>query len=340
MAFQHEGHFFEITVGAIGAAADEHLLDRDFGHIGHFHHIVRHMGAGHQGFQGVQVDFHFFIIAAAFIRQPFGVVLFPSLGLQEIPYLCVRREYGSGSAHFRAHIGNGQPFRDGQGFHPFSHIFIDFAHAAFHRVPAEHLKDNILGSRSRLEMALQFHFHHFGHFQHIRESGQSHSDIHAAHADSQHAQGTAARRMAVAAQKQSPRFAEAAALQGMADPVSCLGKDQPVFLGNGLQIDMVIRCFVVDLQQIMIDVADGQFGPDPFQVQCLKSQIGHNGVDVMRQGLIHCHLDFFSRHQTGRFSQMSLKQFLRQILCHVAALLLHFFLNLSTVVIQFIIFMP
>ena len=165
-------------------------------------------------------------------------------------------------------------------------------------------------------MALQFHLHHFRHFHYIGESGQGHGNIHAAHPNGQHAQGTAAGGMAVAAQEQSPRLAKPAALQSMADAVPGFGQDQTVFLSNGLQVNMVIRSFVVDLQQVVVNVADGQFGPYPVQVQGFKSQISHNRIDVVGQGLIHRHFDFLARHQISRFSQMRIDQFLRQILCH------------------------
>ena len=127
--------------------------------------------------------------------------------------------------------------------------------------------------------------------------------------------------MAVAAQKQGTRFAEAAALEGMADAVAGFGQDQSVFLGNGLQVDVVIRSLVVNLQQIVIDVAHGQFRPYPVQIQSFKSQVGHHRIDIVGQGLIHRHLDFLSGDQLRRFCQMGRKQFLCQIHCHGHSLL-------------------
>ena len=98
---------------------------------------------------------------------------------------------------------------------------------------------------------------------------------------------------------------------------------------------MVIRCLVVDLEQVVINIADGQFGPHPVQVQGFKSQIGHDRIDVVGQGLIHRHFDFLARHQFRRFCQMGRKQFLRQIHCHgkhtplIPSVNFHSFSNIS-----------
>ena len=93
----------------------------------------------------------------------------------------------------------------------------------------------------------------------------------------------------------------------MADAVAGLGQHQAVTLGDGLQVDMVVRGLVVDLQQIVVNVADGQLGADPVQVQGLKGQVGHDRIDIVGQGLIHRQFDFITRHQFRRFGQMGLQ---------------------------------
>lgn len=81
--------------------------------------------------------------------------------------------------------------------------------------------------------------------------------IHPTYTDGKHAHGTAAWRMAVAAQKKQARFGKTAAVQGVADAIARFGKDKAVFFSKGLEINMVVRRLVIDLQQVMVNVAYG-----------------------------------------------------------------------------------
>ena len=64
---------------------------------------------------------------------------------------------------------------------------------------------------------------------------------------------------------------------------------------------MVVRCFVVDIEQIVIQIADAAFGADTVKADGFKGKIRHNRIDVMGQCLIHFDKNFFPRNQTSGY---------------------------------------
>ena len=98
LALQDPGNPHHILIAGVGAAADEHLVHLDGSDVLHGVHVIRHMGLGHQGLQGVQVDIDNFIIFGVRVRAQFPEIRFPALGLQEGAGHFVTGEYGGGGA--------------------------------------------------------------------------------------------------------------------------------------------------------------------------------------------------------------------------------------------------
>ena len=249
--------FFEVAVRTIGAAANKDLVDGHFRCLFNGYDVIGQMRQGNERLQGRQVNIDFLIIRAAFIRQDFFKVPFPSLGPQIVTDHVISWEKGRRGIHFSAHIGDGHAFRYGKGFCPVTYIFEELSRAALDGNAAQHFKDDILCRYSGTQMARQVHLDNLRHLQDIRKAGKSGGNIHPTYTDGKHAHGTAAWRMAVAAQKKQARFGKTAAVQGVADAIARFGKDKAVFFSKGLEINMVVRRLVIDLQQVMVNVAYG-----------------------------------------------------------------------------------
>ena len=77
-----------------------------------------------------------------------------------------------------------------------------------------------------------------------------------------------------------------------------------VALGNGLEINVVVRRLVIQIQQVVVQIADAALGANPVQAHLLKGQIGHNRIDIMGQGLIHLQENVLPRDHVGGLCQM------------------------------------
>lgn len=58
---------------------------------------------------------------------------------------------------------------------------------------------------------------------------------------------------------------------------------------------MIIRGLEIDIKKIVIQIRNRNLGSGSRQTDLLKGKIGHNGVDVVGQGLIHLHKYVLSR---------------------------------------------
>ena len=62
---------------------------------------------------------------------------------------------------------------------------------------------------------------------------------------------------------------------------------------------MVIRCLVVYIQKVVIQVTYAALCADPVKTDGFKSQIGHNGVDIVCKCLIDFDKNFFPRNHAS-----------------------------------------
>ena len=313
-ALEHQSRLGDIGIAGVGAASDEYLLNLLFLHILKRNHVVRLVRTCAEGNQFAQIQLHFPVVGAALVRGQLHKVRLPLLGLQEFSDLLIRRENGGGRAHLSAHVGNSRALVHRQGGGSRAHILKDLAQSALDAHPAQHLQNHFLGVAAWLQVAGQVYFNNLRHF---KTHGGGY--VHAAHADAQHADGAAVGRVAVAAHAQLAGRAEAGHLDGVADAVAGPGHVNPVALGHGLQVNVVVRRLVVQIQQVVVQVADAGLHLGSVQADGLEGQIGHHRVDVMGQGLVHFQEDLLPRDHVRRLCQMGRQNLFRQIHVHVSS---------------------
>ena len=112
-ALQHSGGLQHIVQRGIGAGADADLIHLDALQTADGHHLIRHVGAGDQRLQRVQINVDNSVIGRVGIGGEGGEVGFPPLSLQKGTGYFIGGEDGGGSPQFRTHIGDGGPLRNG-----------------------------------------------------------------------------------------------------------------------------------------------------------------------------------------------------------------------------------
>jgi len=218
-------------------------------------------------------------------------VLGASLGRQETPGHVVAGEYRGGHAAFRAHVGDGGPFRDRQERQPAAAVFEDPPHVAFGREDAEDLEDDVLGCNPGGQLALEFNPEYSGGGQIKGPAGHGQGYVQAAGAHGEHGQGPGRRRMTVGTDQGLSRDAEAFQMDLMADPVARPGEVNPEPSGDALKIAVVVGIFIADLNRVVIDVTYRQLGTDFREIHGLELQIGHGPRGILGEGLIDADAD-------------------------------------------------
>ena len=322
-AFEDQGGTGDIGVAAVGAAADENLLDRFLLDLRHLVDVVRGVGAGDEGFQLAQVDLDIFVVITALVSLHLDEVLLTVLCDEETTNRLVCREDGTGCAQLCAHVGDGGTLGNFHRLNARADVLVDTAQTALDRVAAEHLEDDILAGAARTELAGQIDPDDLRHFQTDGQTGHCGRAIHTAAADGQHTDGTAGGGVTVGAEAGLARDAEPRILDAVHDAVARTREVDAVLLGNGGQEDVVIRGVGVDIQQVVVEVADRNFGADPFDAHALECQIAHDGVDVVGQGLVEFQINLIARVHGRRFGQMCGDDLACQIHCHIVVLPFH-----------------
>ena len=91
--------------------------------------------------------------------------------------------------------------------------------------------------------------------------------------------------------------------------------------GRGaLEVDVIVRIFVVCLDNVVIHVLDGKIGLYRAHLQGLEFQHGHGPRGVLKKYLVDSDADFLTRNQFS-FNQVSFEYLLGQILSHYFLLL-------------------
>lgn len=117
--------------------------------------------------------------------------------------------------------------------------------------------------------------------------------------DAEHSDGSAVGRVAVATHADLARHAKAGRMHCMADAVARPRDPHAALPRSRLQIDVVVRRFMVDVEQVVVQVAHTALRAHPGQADGLKGQIGHHRVDIVGQGLVYPEKNFFPGRQTA-----------------------------------------
>jgi hypothetical protein len=84
-------------------------------------------------------------------------------------------------------------------------------------------------------------------------------------------------------------------MQVMADAVARLGEVHAVLGGKRLQENVVIGVLVVELDNVVVYVLDGEGDLNPIYTHLLQLQTGHRAGSVLEQGLIYSQRHLFAR---------------------------------------------
>ena len=291
---EHQRRLGYIGIARVRAAADEHLLHRQLFHILQRLDIVGLMRAGNQRFERGQIDVDDLIVLSIRVGQQFGVGFGALLRGQELFHLLIRGEDGGRCAQLCTHVRDGgtlgylQRRRAGTG------VLIHIAKTTLDGDAAQHFQNDFLCVDAGAQRAGQAHIDDAGHLQAHGHTGHSRGDVHAADADAEHTDGTAVRGVAVTAHADFARCAEAGDLHGVADAVAGAGDPDTKLFGGRLQINVVVRGLVVDVEQVVVKVTDAALGTHAGQADGFERQIGHDRVDVVGQRLIDLDKDLLT----------------------------------------------
>ena len=79
---------------------------------------------------------------------------------------------------------------------------------------------------------------------------------------------------------------------------------------------VVIGSLVVEIQQVVIQIADGGFHSGALDTQSFHSQIGHDRIDVVGQGLVNLQGDFLAGNQLRGCCQVGGQNLFGKVHCH------------------------
>ena len=281
MSLQNQSCFCNVLVASVGTASEHYLLYFFLLHLSDGCYIVRLMGTSNQWFKAAKINGNLSVIFTALICLHRNKLILSSLSLHKSAHQIICRENRTGRTKLCPHIGNRYSVLYLQLQCTRTCVFINFSQSAFHRIAAQHFQNHILGTAPRLQLSNEIYTNNLRHFQPHRHPRHSCCNIHSTYTNTHHSNGTAVRRVAVATHRQLSGSAKPCNMYSMTDAISRSGYINSVFFCNRLQINMIIRCFIIQVQQIVIQVTHACFYLCPIQANLLKGQIRHNCVNIM-----------------------------------------------------------
>ena len=285
-----------VRIARVRARAYEHLAHFLLGKLRERLDVVWLVRTGGERLKLVEIYMNFAVVFGAGVSRQLDKIFFSVLFSHKAEHLPVRRENRRSGPHLRTHVRDRRALRHLQRFNSWPCVLIDAAETALDALAAQHLEDNLFCVDAGLQPSREKNFDYPGHCQTHRQAGHRGRHVHAADADAEHPERPAVRRVAVPAHAKRPRLAEARHVHGVADAVAGAREIDAVFTRRGLQINVVVRRHVVHVEQIVVEIADAALGAHAFKPDGLKGQIGHNGVDVVCQSLVHRDKQLFTRY--------------------------------------------
>ncbi len=210
------------------------------------------------------------VIVAARVRLQFAPVLPPSLRFQKRPRHFVGRKNRSGRAKLGAHVGDHMPVHRRKATQSRAKIFDDLADSAGDAVTAQHFEDHVLGANPIRRRAGQFHSEYRRHCRRIGIARHREGDIEPAGADRQHTERTGGGRVTVGPKQRFAGTPEAFHVNDVTDAVARPRIPYPVSSTGAFEEEVVLRVQIIDLQQVVIDVLNTDFGFDAIQLHRLE----------------------------------------------------------------------
>ena len=185
-ALEHRRGLTEVVQPAVGAGADDHLVNVGARHLIHGAGVGGQVGQGHGGLEGIQVDDHLLLILGVGV----GLHRLPGPGhpaVQIGPGLVVHGEDAVLGARLDGHIGDGEAVVHRQGVHPFPAKLQGLVQGAVHPDGTDEVEDHILTGDTGLELAFQSHLDGGGNAEPGQAGGHAGGHVGGAHAGGEHA---------------------------------------------------------------------------------------------------------------------------------------------------------
>ena len=227
-------------------------------------YVIRGVGAGDQRLDLREVELDHFLVFRIRVGLKGPEILLPPLGLEEPVSLLVCGEDGGGGTELGPHVADGGPLGHGERLHALTSVLENLAHPALDGEAPEKLQDHVLGGDERLKTPFELHPHHFRHLEVEGFPGHGQGYVHPPSPDGQGTDPPGGGGMGIRAEEGLTRDREPLQVHLMADSVSGLGEESPVFGRRRLQKQMVPGVLrPPGLQGVVIDVGDGELGPHP-----------------------------------------------------------------------------
>ena len=149
----------------------------------------------------------------------------------------------------------------------------------------------------------------------VLAAAHGHGHVHAPRAKGQHPNAAPGGGVAVGADEGFPRGTEALQMDLVADAVARTGEIDPVLLGHGLDVAVVVGVFKAALQGIVVNIGHTALCSNPGHAHGLELQIGHGAGGVLSEGLVNAEANV---RAYGHFAadQVALNDFLRDGFSH------------------------
>ena len=260
------------------------------------------------------------VVSRALVGQQLRVVVRPAHSAEVVADRVVGGEDARRRAQLRAHVRDDVAVHRGEVRESVAVVLDDPADAALDAVPAEHLEDDVLRGHPVGQRPGEFDAPDLRHSDVEGVARHRHGDLQSAHADRQHAQSAGGARVGVGTDHRGAGPAEAGLVDGMGDSVAGLGEPQAVALGRRLEEQVVLRVLLIRLEEVVVDVLDGQLCAHAVQSQCFEFEHHHRARGVLGECLIDGQTDLVARLRRP-FHQMRADEFLSDVLRHDRLLL-------------------
>ncbi len=316
-ALKHARDHHEIPVGRIGAATDQHLIDRHSRDLPDRRDVVRGMGPGDHRNDRTEVEIDRPVVRGVGVGGQGRPIPLPLLRTEKQARRPVARKYRSRHAEFSAHIRDGGTFGNAQGGDPRPRVFQSDADVAFRGEDTEQFQYDVLGRTPFAEPANEVHAEDLRIDEMVRAPRHRGRDVHPPHAHGDHAHGAAGRGMAVGTDQAKAGAAEALQMHLMADAVPRLGELDAVLVGDRLQIAVIIRVLETVLKGVVVDIGN-RIGFRQRDSHRFELEIRHGSQRVLRQGLVYADADLIARSGLSR-DQMTADDLVVKVLSHMPA---------------------
>ena len=170
LALEHRGGSPQVADAAVGAGADDHLVDGQAGHLRHHLGVLGQVGHGHGGLQLVQVDDHLTGVHRVGVGlEGLAGAVHPAADV--LHGLLVHGEDAVLAAGLDGHVGDGEPVVHGQGGHPLPGELQGLVQGAVHPDLPDQVEDHILAGHHGLELAFEGHLDGGGHLEPQKAGG-------------------------------------------------------------------------------------------------------------------------------------------------------------------------